>query len=109
MPTNIHIVRKPNGNLEPDTGVRNKLKKGDSVIFTAGDGAQDLVVEFTGASPFGNEAQHRRFPYGHEHTVQQDFDESPGAANVYVYVCHAAGGNPAPAPGDGGEIEVVRG
>lgn len=109
MPRTIQIVRKPDGRLEPVTGPRDRLKRGESVVFTPGPGAEGLIVEFTGTSPFGDGPGDRKFTYGKEKTIQSDFDESPGATNVYVYVCHADSDNAPPVPGDGGEIEVVRG
>jgi hypothetical protein len=109
MPTTIQIVRLPNGKLQPATGPRNKVKPGESVTFTAGAGAQGLVIEFSGASPFGDSPAHRKFTYGVTQTIQKPFDEAPGASNVYVYVCKGAADAAPTNPGDGGEVEVVRG
>ena len=114
----ITIVQKPNGNIGPQedattTGIRTKVPSGAAVEFRPGGGATGVEVFFDRGSPFGDAPQHReRVRAG---TVQKPFDAANPHKNVYVYRCVLTIGGqqvtwpPPGQPGQGGEMEIIRG
>ena len=108
----ITIIRKPNGQIQPEGGVRTKAPADTPIEFKAGGGATSVAVFFDGESPFGDAPEnHHNVKSG---TIRKKFNGAEPGKNVYVYRCELTiGGQKVswPPPGQtgqvGGEIEII--
>jgi hypothetical protein len=95
----IRIVKKPDGNVEPEDGFRTSIQQGQTVLFTA-PGSKGVSIEFVEGSPFSEPPV-----YGKELTVT-----APGG--VFGYLCEIKIGDEvfkSKNKNAGGEIEVPPG
>ena len=116
-PIVITIIRKPNGEIQPQedsqtVGIRTKASINTRVEFRPGGGATSVAVFFDGESPFGDSAQdHQNVRSG---TIRKNFNVNEAARNVYAYNCELTinGQTVRWPPLDtqgvtGGEIEII--
>jgi hypothetical protein len=105
----IVIAQQPDGTAAPQSGPKETIRTGQSVLFRPEKGATGGRVKFRGRSPFNV----KEAAYPSEMAVTATFTKGNDAANRFEYECELEKGGKTfkskNGVGGGGEFELVSG